>query len=645
MTANDVMTVSHKSEMLAEMKILCEPRNVKPETVSCNYDAIPEELRQLQAWMIWKYQLRKGIWSKEPFIAEELPSHARTNDPSTWREFPIALRFATSSGNGLGMRFVAPYCGIDLDCCRNKETGQILPWAQVLIARFDSYTEVSPSGEGVHIILRLARELPTGNRKRGGKDKGWEIGIYDATSPRYFCMTGAFVDGHTNIRTLDPADFYDDFAAGSLDPELSKAGKSNGHAEQAKTSTSKETHPCDDQGNKFERLMQGHWQDLGYKSESEADFALCVLLGKYTNGSAPIIDRIFRTSGLFDEKWDRRDGPFGTYGARTIEHALREVRKSGGPAADLAFRKPAKSASKRRYVIEPLDTYDGWFRLGGIHAIGGSSGAGKSTLVLDMLDKQADGIDFLGHKTARLRFLMCSADRPLASVRETLDRMRLADRIPSVHLDNKIGFDAVVGILSAIEDHEVPEIVFIEGADALVEDPIKVQGVAPFLRLLQTIAQHYNLAVILSVGAPKTKAGEGYVLARDKIFGSQVWPRMSETIVYVSETADGAREVNVQHRNAKAEHFDLQFVEGRLVLRDAVSDEQARLERNFLWQWITKRRDCWFSRKEALRAMTDADAGMDRSTVYRNIQKWLDKNLLETDLAGSGEEHLRRRQS
>jgi hypothetical protein len=85
--------------------------------------------------------------------------------------------------------------------------------------------------------------------------------------------------------------------------------------------------------------------------------------------------------------------------------------------------------------------------------------------MLDLLDKQAEGIDFLGHQTPGMRFLMLSADRPIPAVEETLRRMQLIDRIPCDHLDNKMGTEAAAAILTSIEDHEIPEIVFIEGGD------------------------------------------------------------------------------------------------------------------------------------------------------------------------------------
>lgn len=272
------------------------------------------------------------------------------------------------------------------------------------------------------------------------------------------------------------------------------------------------------------------------------------------------------------------------------------------------------------------------------------SGAGKSTLMLDLLSCQAEHGNYLGHAGGGLRFLVLFADRPQSAVDETLERMRLVDRIPCAHLSVSWGVEAACAILAAIEEHDVPQILFLEGADALVEEPSKPQSVAPFLHLLQDIAQHYALAMILSVGAPKTKPGEGYALKRDRIFGSQIWPRMAETILIVSETADGARELDVLHRNAKSEHFDLQFSNGLLVLRDRVSDEQAVLERDVLWQWVVRRGARWFTRAEAVKAMEDADAGLARSTVYGRLRAWINQGWLESDGASGGKEYLRRRQ-
>ncbi len=78
-----------------------------------------------------------------------------------------------------------PYTGVDLDKCRDPETGEIEPWARSIIDRLKSYTEISPSGCGLHILIRPS-SAPGGNRK--GKLEFYDRG-------RYFTMTGHHLVG------------------------------------------------------------------------------------------------------------------------------------------------------------------------------------------------------------------------------------------------------------------------------------------------------------------------------------------------------------------------------------------------------------------------------------------------------------------
>jgi putative DNA primase/helicase len=78
-----------------------------------------------------------------------------------------------------------PFCGVDLDCCLNSETGEVEPWAQEIIDALGSYTEISPSGTGIHILVRAT--LPDGpNRKEGFEMYG---------HGRYFTVSGRHLEG------------------------------------------------------------------------------------------------------------------------------------------------------------------------------------------------------------------------------------------------------------------------------------------------------------------------------------------------------------------------------------------------------------------------------------------------------------------
>jgi len=262
-------------------------------------------------WLLWNYELVRGRWTKVPVVADESRRAAKSNDHRTWRPFQQALTLADTA-DGLGMCITGEYCGFDLDCCRDEESGAIAPWAGRIIALLNSYTEVSPSGTGVHTIVKLKRELPTGRRMRGGKERcGWEIALFDKSSPRYFAVTGVVLDGHDSIRLCDPQEFFPEFEMGGLDPQ---PVKSNGKAPDS-----------DDQKlNKRARLIRGEWEGL-YASQSEADAAL-VWFFAFDYGNDPVlIDRAFRNSGMMRPKWDE-PRPEGTYGTVTINHCLEKRR-------------------------------------------------------------------------------------------------------------------------------------------------------------------------------------------------------------------------------------------------------------------------------------------------------------------------------
>ena len=70
----------------------------------------------------------------------------------------------------------------------------------------------------------------------------------------------------------------------------------------------------------FAGLWEGQWQEI-YPSQSEADSALCMILAFWTMKNAEQIDRIFRQSGLYRDKWDEMHGE-QTYGELTISKAM-----------------------------------------------------------------------------------------------------------------------------------------------------------------------------------------------------------------------------------------------------------------------------------------------------------------------------------
>jgi len=146
---------------------------------------IPEALCEREQWVCWKKTQRDGKATKIP-VTPGGGGFASSTDPETWTDFEIALEYVQKGkADGVGFVFTEadPIVGVDLDDCRDPQTGHVDSEAQDIIDRLDSYTEISPSGAGYHVLIE--GELPEGRNRRG------HIELYDTA--RFFTVTGDHV--------------------------------------------------------------------------------------------------------------------------------------------------------------------------------------------------------------------------------------------------------------------------------------------------------------------------------------------------------------------------------------------------------------------------------------------------------------------
>lgn len=141
---------------------------------------VPEELRAFPQWVDWRGEESRGRIAKVPYDAAT-GRRASVADRRTWCSFEEAVR-AFKSGNFDGVGFVFsesdPYTGVDLDRCRDPQTGELEEWARAIVDVLGGYAEISPSGRGVHVIVR--GKVPT---KKGGR-----LEVY--STRRFFTVTG-----------------------------------------------------------------------------------------------------------------------------------------------------------------------------------------------------------------------------------------------------------------------------------------------------------------------------------------------------------------------------------------------------------------------------------------------------------------------
>lgn len=208
--------------------------------------------------------------------------------------------------------------GVDLDHCRNRESGEITAEARADLDLLNSYSEVSPSGTGLRILSKGAISGDGEGRRKGG------VEIYQ--SGRYLTITGNRLKEYPATIEERPAEitafcqkhFCDETGqAVESDKESTIVEKMTDAEIIAKASGSKN-------GDKFKRLMDGDIS--GYPSASEADEALCCVLAFFTR-SHEQIERIWGQSRLAKRgKFSRPD-----YRVRTIGAALNMVTERYDP--------------------------------------------------------------------------------------------------------------------------------------------------------------------------------------------------------------------------------------------------------------------------------------------------------------------------
>jgi len=243
--------------------------------------------------------------------------------------------------DGIGFVLGDGFVGVDLDGCRNPETGALDQWAIEALLGLSTYSEVSPSGSGVKAIA-LADNFPlVRNRKHSGEHCGVEVYV----KGRYFCLTGRALAEYpcqVNRRPKSLAKLVQKH----LGPDALQPGRANEKPPAASMGTA----PCtpepppapfptlpregeeeDDRvlrralrHAKFAKLFRGDWKDDKYATQSQADYALVCLLCYYTNRNADQMDRLFRRSQLMRQKWNDRRGP-STWGRQRIEKAIAKV--------------------------------------------------------------------------------------------------------------------------------------------------------------------------------------------------------------------------------------------------------------------------------------------------------------------------------
>lgn len=152
---------------------------------------VPTEMRERARWVTWKPVARGAQVTKMPVQVNGVA--ASSTDPRTWAPFAAVKRSARKGfvlGEGIGC--------IDLDHCLHD--GVLTPAAAAFVAQLpDTYIEVSPGGDGLHVFGYLP-EKPGTRRVVAG------LNIETYSAGRYMTVTGkAFRGSSSKLADLSAA--------------------------------------------------------------------------------------------------------------------------------------------------------------------------------------------------------------------------------------------------------------------------------------------------------------------------------------------------------------------------------------------------------------------------------------------------------
>ena len=294
------------------------------KAMHCNAEAIrnyPEVLRALP-FCTWKLEKDShGRLTKVPYNPRT-GFHASVDKPYTFADMEMALK-AVENYSGVGINISGRVGCIDVDGCV-REDGSLTDTTLAVMALFpDAWVEYSPSGTGLHVYFLIPEGYVYDKEEYYINCNKYGLEMYIAGETSHFLtitgnvfrtggmtVTGENLDSFKNTYmkrpALERAEIQVPEGGSILSDEevMVKCYRSQG-------------------GGTFARYYDGDWTKPGDPnwSHSQADLSVCRRLAFFCRGNMEQMDRLFRNSGLYREKWDERRGD-GTYGELTMRKAI-----------------------------------------------------------------------------------------------------------------------------------------------------------------------------------------------------------------------------------------------------------------------------------------------------------------------------------
>jgi hypothetical protein len=269
-----------------------------------------------RVWVIWRWETKpNGDRTKMPYCAFNPQRKAKNNNPSTWSDFDAALKvYRAGLADGIGICLLnIDLAALDLDDCRNPQSGEIEPQARKLVERSGSYCEITVSNAGLRILVSSAGAKVHRRQSVPGAN-GMSVESYRRCE-RYIVVTGNPLPGTPSV--LAAGDVLVDAVVAELD--AAKAQAKEQAKGQAKGDKSKRRGKLD----LDELIKNGERGQFGGDRSKALWFILCELIRRGTDNAQIATMLLDRSNKISEHIYDQNNPPL--YVERQIEKAREEI--------------------------------------------------------------------------------------------------------------------------------------------------------------------------------------------------------------------------------------------------------------------------------------------------------------------------------
>jgi hypothetical protein len=510
-----------------------------------NFSAIKqaEKLIEKKNWVCFKFKEREnGKRDKIPYSPHNQHSPLCENNPSDWENYEVVR--SAKGFDGIGIKFDGTFLGVDMD--NVLESGTIRnSQAQEFLAKANTYIEVSPSGNGLHLFFLLNEEFNPIKKvhKTGEKSASGDTKFEYYTEGRFFTFTGNNWSTSQPIRTINKKEAEVlleilGYPKNTQNVELFTKHKSNKAPEEVLNELLSE-----EKYRNFYLLNDTEKEN----DTSSADMSMMCKIRDLADGDINLMREVFQMTPRANRKKvsERTD-----YLDLLIKSSLNYSR----PTNIYENEKQENPSPKVLTISELYDTHNGeveWtvedlLIRGGLSIVASKPKVGKSTLIRQMLSSVAKGEYFLGKKSIKGYALYISLEEPGIMVKKYFKDLGINkdENFIGVVSDTFLPPNPISWLESVIQEKN-PSLIVIDTIGHFVGE-IDFNDYSKMIKVLTPLlklARHYKTHITVIHHARKGDGQDG-----DIILGSTGILSIVDTAIFIKKDTTGNRIISTQQR-------------------------------------------------------------------------------------------------